>query len=110
AAARRRGSGRRREAEGTGFARPPLVAVCQAAQAADIFLASADGQIVSYRPRISQVVPVGKVPGGISAMAADPNGRVVVTLQHNERGATLAVFLRLPDGTFRGGVRLSPSD
>lgn len=87
-------------------ARGEVRAACQASTTAHVFLASADGQIVAFLPGQNRVVPVGEVARGVTSMAVDPNGEILVALRQDERGASLHAFSRRPDGSFRGGEEI----
>jgi tetratricopeptide (TPR) repeat protein len=86
---------------GVQVGRGTVTAACQAAVTSELFLGFADGEVLALRPGRNQVVPVGELDGAVVAMAADPDGRLVVALRHTEHAAVLTAFTRLADGTFR---------
>ncbi len=88
------------ESPGVQVGRGTVTAACQASATAELFLGFADGKVLAFRPGRNQVVPVGEVAGSVTAMAADPDGQVVVTLRWIELGLILSTFLRRPDGSF----------
>ncbi len=91
--------GRGAQLQGVQVGRGTVTAACQASPSAELFLGFADGRILALRR--SQVAPVGEVAGPVAAMAAGPDGQVLVALRHTEHGAVLTTFLRRHDGTYR---------
>ncbi len=89
------------QAPGIQVGRGTVTATCHASDTSRIFLGFADGQVLAFDPRPNRVVPVGSVKGAVAAIAAAPEGDVVVVLRETEQGATLTTFLSRPDGTYR---------
>ncbi len=81
--------------------RGTVAAACQASITHRVFLGFSDGRVLAFDPWPNRVVPVGMVKGAIAAIAASPEGDVVVVLRQTEQGATLTTFLARPDGTYR---------
>src|SRR5262249_9832978 len=83
-----------------------VAAACAAAHTGDVFLAFDTGDLVCFRPATGEVrfVRTGWLEGGITALAADAEGRFLVQLQARraatEEGSRLTPYLRKPDGSF----------
>ena len=90
-AGRRRPARRRRRSRS---AAGSVTAACQASATAELFLGFADGKVLAFRPGRNQVVPVGELAGPVAAMAADPDGQVVVALCRTEHGDVLTARLQ----------------
>ena len=81
---------------GVQVGRGTVTAACQASATAELFLGFADGKVLAFRPGRNQVVPVGEVAGPVAALAADPDGQVVVALHRTEHGSVLTVLPPAP--------------
>jgi tetratricopeptide (TPR) repeat protein len=78
-----------------------VTAACQATVYGELFLGFADGKVLAFSPGQNQVVPVGDVAGTVAALAADPEGGLVVALRRDEHASVVTSFFRQVDGSFR---------
>jgi hypothetical protein len=88
-----------RERLGTGR----VTAVVSAPSSGDVFVAFDNGDLVCFRPTLSETQFVKVYSGGteVRSLAVDGDGNFVITLQPGANSALLTGFSRLPNGSFR---------
>jgi tetratricopeptide (TPR) repeat protein len=91
---------------------PVVTAVCQAADSGDLFVGFESGEVVSFRPRISEVTQVVDIHRPVLALASAPRGEAVTVF--SERVAAINMLAltreRRPDFVATGSWMFQAAD